>query len=167
MEQAVPDATALARFYELLEETARRNEFTIEPFSYYEDFMRHLVDEAILLFARTERGVVAGLIMTCFGHEAIYHFAASSTTLRVPGATAYLNFQAMRLARAYGCTRYDMWGIPDEDRPPEGDPSRSRGGDWQGVLHFKLSFGGNIVSYPPPLERRYPARRSWTLWRRS
>lgn len=167
VEQVVPNAASLMTFYALLEETARRTEFDIEPLSYYESFMRHLADEAILLFARTEGGVAAGLIITCFGHEAIAHFGASSTKLRVPGSTAYLYFEAMRLARARGCTRFDLWGLPDEDPPlVEGvHPQGSRGGDWRGIHHFKVGLGGDVVASLPPLERRYPIR--WaSRWRR-
>ena len=74
----------------------------------------------------------------------------------------------MRLARSRGCTRFDLWGIPDAD-PPEvvgEQPEGSRGGDWQGIQHFKLGLGGDIVTYPPPLVRHYPARRRWAFWRR-
>jgi len=157
VEQVAPTAASLVTFYALLEETARRTEFDIEPLSYYASFMRHLAEQAILLFARTEGGVAAGLIITCFGEEAIAHFGASSTKLRVPGTTAYLYFEAMRLARARGCTRFDLWGLPDEDPPPiEGaHPQGSRGGDWRGIQHFKMGLGGDVVAFPPPLERRY------------
>ena len=171
VEEAVPNAAGIMTFYALLQDTARRNEFSIEPLSYYEDFMRHLADEVLLLFARTDEGVVAGAIVTCFGNEAVYHFGASSTELRVTGATAYLQYEAMRLARARGCTRFDMWGLPDEDPPPvAGDLAGSRGGDWRGIHHFKVGFGGDRVAYPLPLERRYPERPSrpgWALWRRN
>jgi peptidoglycan pentaglycine glycine transferase (the first glycine) len=160
----------LATFYALVQDTGRRNEFPIEEPSYYEYFMRHLADEALLLLARTEGGVATGLIVTCFGNEAISHFGGSSTELRVPGVTAYLYFEAMRLARARGCTRFDMWGVPDEDPPPPdgAHPRGSRGGDWGGIHHFKAGFGGDLVRFPPPLERRYPRRprRRWALWRR-
>jgi lipid II:glycine glycyltransferase (peptidoglycan interpeptide bridge formation enzyme) len=168
IDQVPPDAVTLAAFYALLEETARRNEFPIEPVSYYEDFLRHLGEAAVLLVARTEEGLAAGLIITCFGREGIAHFGASSTELRVPGATAALYFTAMQLARSRGCTRFDLWGIPDAD-PPEvvgEQPEGSRGGDWQGIQHFKLGLGGDIVTYPPSLVRHYPARRRWAFWRR-
>ena len=157
VEQVVPNAANLMTFYALLRETSRRNEFDIEPLSYYEVFMRHLAEEAILLFASTAEGVAAGLIITCYGHEAVAHFGASSTKLRVPGTTAYLYFEAMRLARARGCEIFDLWGLPEENPPPvEGvHPQGSRGGDWRGIQHFKIGFGGRVVASPPPLERRY------------
>jgi peptidoglycan pentaglycine glycine transferase (the first glycine) len=168
VEQVTPDAAGLMTFYALVQDTAQRIEFSPEPLSYYESFMRHLADESLLLFARTEGGVAAAAIVTCFGNEATYLFGASSTKLRVTGATAYLQYEAMRLARARGCTRYDMYGIPDEDPPPvTGDTPGSRAGDWQGVHHFKVGFGGERIAWPPPLERRYPARPQWTPWRRN
>jgi peptidoglycan pentaglycine glycine transferase (the first glycine) len=162
VEKVVPNAANLITFYALLEETSRRTEFDIQPLSYYESFMRHLADESVLLFARAEGGVAAALVITCFGHEAIAHFGASSTQLRAPGTTAYLYFQAMRLARARGCTRFDLWGLPDEDPPPvEGDqPQGSRSGDWRGIHHFKVGLGGNVVAFPPPLEQRFTLQRA-------
>jgi hypothetical protein len=90
VEQVTPDATQLMTFYALLQDTARRTEYSFEPLSYYESLVRHLADETLLLFARTEGGVAAAAIVTCFGNEAAYLFAASSTKLRVTGATAYL-----------------------------------------------------------------------------
>ncbi len=168
VEQAEADATTLATFYALLQETARRNEFTVKPLGYYEDYLRYLADETVLLFAHTKEGVAAGLIMTCFGTEAIYRFGASSSERRVTGATAYLQYEAMRRARARGCTRYDLWGIPRKDPPPLSGNNLpgSRGGDWQGLYHFKVGFGGDIVTNPPPLEQHYPARRyPERLWR--
>jgi peptidoglycan pentaglycine glycine transferase (the first glycine) len=167
VESVEPNAAKLTTFYALLGDTARRTEFDIEPLSYYESFLRHLADHAVLLFAHTEAGVAASLIITCFGQEAIAHFGASSTQLREPGTTAYLYFEAMRLARARGCTRFDLWGLPDEDPAPiEGEhPQGSRGGDWRGIHHFKMGLGGDVVASPPPLRRHYPARR-WLPWRR-
>lgn len=168
VERASPNATSLATFYELLHATEQRNQFTAESLSYYESFLRALEAEAVLLFARTEAGVAAGAIMTCFGKEAIYHFGASSTELRVPGVTAYLQYEAMRLARGRGCTRYDLWGVPEEDPVPEegGNPVRSSGGDWRGLRHFKAGFGAELVAHPPPLVRHYPATRGWPFAKR-
>jgi len=86
-------------------------------------------------------------------------YGASSTKNRAHGAAFLLQFEAMRWARESGCLRYDLWGIPVED--PDAvheDGTRyaaSKGEDWRGLFRFKTSFGGEIVSYPPVLERRY------------
>jgi hypothetical protein len=160
VEQREPNTSTLESFYVLLQETAARNQFAIEPLAYYQNFLRALGDKALLLFAQGEAGIAAGAIITCFGNEATYHFGASSTDRRAHGATVYLQYEAMRLARRRGCTFYDLWGIPDEDPPPvTGDETPgSRGGDWSGLHHFKLGLGGDIVTYPSPFVRFYQAR---------
>lgn len=159
VEQSDPNTSMLEHFYVLLQETAERNQFAIEPLAYYQDFLRVLGDQVLLLFARSEDRIAAGAIITCFGKEATYHFGASSTDRRAHGATVYLQYEAMRLARRLGCTHYDLWGIPDEDPPPvRGDETPgSRGGDWSGLYHFKLGLGGEIITFPEPFMRHYPA----------
>jgi hypothetical protein len=123
--------------------------------------MRHLADEALLLLARTEEGVATGAIVTCFGNEAVYHFGASSTELRLTGATAYLQYEAMRLARAHNCTRFDMWGIPDEDPSPVAE---DRAGSAAAI--GEGSTTSRWASEASASRGRHPARRRWALWRR-
>ena len=103
---------------------------------------------------------MAGLIAARFGEEAIYMYGASSTQHRANAAGFYLQFEAMRWAREHGCTRYDLWGIPATDPPTiasEGGDRipTTRGDDWRGLYEFKVRFGGQILTYPPALERRY------------
>jgi lipid II:glycine glycyltransferase (peptidoglycan interpeptide bridge formation enzyme) len=47
-----------------------------------------------------------------------------------------LQWEAMRWARAQGCTTYDLWGAPDE--ASEDDPL------W-GVYRFKSGFGAQVL----------------------
>jgi lipid II:glycine glycyltransferase (peptidoglycan interpeptide bridge formation enzyme) len=147
------------RFYALLHDTAARNEFGIHDRAYYDDFLRLFGDDALLLFARYDGNDAAGLIAAAFGEEAIYMYAATSTTHRAHGAAFGIQFEAMRWARERGCARYDLWGIPDSDpergSDEDGKAAATRGDDWRGLYRFKTGFGGEIVSYPPTLERRY------------
>jgi lipid II:glycine glycyltransferase (peptidoglycan interpeptide bridge formation enzyme) len=158
--RAYPDDSAIETFYELLTDTASRNRFGVHSVSYYADFLRVFGSDAVLLFALIEGQPVAGVIAARFGEEAIYMYGASSTRHRAHGAGFYLQFEAMRWARSLGCRRYDLWGIPAEDPPStevdEGSRlAGTRGDDWRGLYEFKVRFGGEIVSYPPSLERRY------------
>jgi len=161
-EHASSDAAAMAAFHDLLQDTARRNGFEIDGRPYYEDFMSVLGEDAALLLAHLGETPVAGAIVTRALREAAYLFGASSSEHRVQGATAFLQFEAMRWARARGCTRYDLWGISADDPAPFGQPQRSRGGDLQGVSRFKVGFGGDIVTYPPAWERRLPGAATCT-----
>jgi lipid II:glycine glycyltransferase (peptidoglycan interpeptide bridge formation enzyme) len=146
-------------FYELLRDTSHRNEFSIHAEQYYADFLRIFDDDAVLLFARVDDVRAAGLIAARFGPEAIYMYGGSSTRYRAHGAAFYLQFEAMRWARDGGAGVYDLWGIPEKDPESTGENGErvagTRGDDWRGLYKFKTGFGGEIVSYPPVLERRH------------
>ena len=166
VERAVPDAAAVTTFYDLLGDTSGRNEFGIHARAYYDDFVALFRDSSVLLFALVDGAVAAGAIAACFGDEGVYMYGASSTRHRAHAAGFLLQFEAMRWARERGCTRYDLWGIPAEDPPSvgndEGDRvASSRGDDRRGLYEFKVRFGGEIVSYPPTLERRYRPVLGW------
>ena len=104
-------------------------------------------------------GAAAGVIAARFGREAIYMYGGSSSEHRAHGAAFMLQFEAMRWARGAGSQIYDLWGIPSQD--PEstglegGRVAGSKGDDWRGLYKFKVGFGGDIVRYPPAIERRY------------
>jgi len=154
VERVTPDQAALAAFYGLLEDTARRNAFAIHPPAYYAGLAAALGEDLALFFVRDESRLMAGQMVPAFGVEAISLHGASSTEHRAQGSAEYLDFEAMRWARGRGCTHYDLWGIPNVDPPPE-DRGASRGTDQRGIFWYKTRFGGEIVSYPAGLERRY------------
>jgi lipid II:glycine glycyltransferase (peptidoglycan interpeptide bridge formation enzyme) len=168
--QSAPVETATVRtFYRLLRETSQRNGFRIHPSAYYEDFLRVFADQAILLFARVEGVVTAGLIAARCGDEARSMYAGSASGQRARGDTALLRFEAMRWAREHGCTRYDLGGIAPEAPPAatgrEVETAGGRDSALDGVDHFKVGFGGQIVTYPPTVERRYRPGLAWLLRR--
>jgi lipid II:glycine glycyltransferase (peptidoglycan interpeptide bridge formation enzyme) len=152
---------AFRDFFALMEETSRRNDYPIHAADYYRDALETFREDGTLMLARVEGGdPAAALIAVGFGDEAIYLYGASSTRYRSHGPGFGLQFEAMRWARERGYTRYDLWGIPATDpestRAETGDRLAStRGDDWRGLYEFKVRFGGEIVSYPPPLERPY------------
>ncbi len=159
IERTVPDPESVHAFYELLRDTSSRNEFGIHDENYYVDFLHNFGDDATLMFAIVDGVRAAGLIAARFGGEAIYMYGGSSTKHRAHGAAFRLQFEAMRWAREAGCVRYDLWGIPTDD-PSTGDEkgarvAGTRGDDWRGLYKFKIGFGGDILSYPSTLERRY------------
>jgi peptidoglycan pentaglycine glycine transferase (the first glycine) len=151
---------SVTAFYGLLQDTASRNAFAVHEVDYYREFLHQFDRDALLMFAEIEGRVVAGVIAAVFGEEAIYLYGASSTKDRANGAGFLLQYEAMRWARDRGAHRYDMWGIPKYDPKSTvgegGDRlASSHGGDWRGIYEFKTRFGGEIVQYPRPVERRY------------
>ena len=154
------DGAGVDAFYALMQDTAQRNAFGVHERRYYAEFLATFGDQAALLFAEIEGRPVAGVITVSFGEEAIYMYGASSTKDRAHGAGFFIQFEAMRWAREQGCAVYDLWGIPAEDPATThvdgGDRiAGTSGNDWRGLYEFKTRFGGQIVSYPPPLERIY------------
>ncbi len=147
-------------FYSMLRDTASRNAFEIHQPEYYRKFLRQFQQDALLLFAAVGNRTVAAVIATVFGNEALYLYGASSTKDRANGAGFLLQHEAMRWARDRGAHRYDMWGIPEYDPESTVDERGNRlagssGGDMRGLYEFKTRFGGEIIRYPRPVERRY------------
>ena len=153
------DGYTIDSFYQLLQDTSDRNKFGIHSRDYYDRFMQTFGEDALCIFAVSEGNLAAGLIAAKFGDEAIYMYGASSSEHRSHGAAFLLQFEAMKWARDSGCLRYDLWGIPMVDPDNVSDTGDSiagtKGDDWRGLYRFKTGFGGEIVSYPPVLERRY------------
>jgi len=151
---------SVGEFYDMLRDTASRNDFVVHAPEYYRQFLRVFADDACLLFAEIEGKPVAGVIAAVFGDEGIYMYGASSTQQRAHGAAFLLQHETMRWARSRGAVRYDLWGIPEYDPDSTVSESGDRlaastGNDRRGLYEFKTRFGGQIVRYPPPLERVY------------
>lgn len=158
--KAADDTEALKKFYAMMLDTADRNEFSVHSYEYYEDFLTTFGDKAFFALALSEGHVASAVISAAFGDEATYMYGASSTEHRGHGAAFLLQFEAMKWGRGLGCRRYDLWGIPKEDPTSVRSDDNtaiagSKGDDWRGIYRFKVGFGGDIVSYPDTLERRY------------
>lgn len=160
------DRDAIITFYELLTDTAGRNEFSVHSREYYEDFLDIFGEDAFFIFASFEGHLCAAVIAAKFGDTCIYMYGASSTVHRGHGAAFLLQFEAMKWGRENGCVQYDLWGIPVQD--PESITSESgeaiagtKGDDWRGIYRFKTGFGGSIVSLPPTAEREYIPGLPW------
>ncbi len=125
-------------FYRLYTETAQRQGFVIRPPDYYFDAWGSFLDAGLahLLLAEFEGEIIAGLVLFTFGPTAWYMYGASSARHRRQMPNQLLQWEAIRAARANGCTLYDLWGAPD--RLDESDPM------W-GVYRFKLGLGGRLA----------------------
>jgi lipid II:glycine glycyltransferase (peptidoglycan interpeptide bridge formation enzyme) len=152
---------AVAEFYGLMQDTSQRNDFAVHSLDYYADFLDVFGDDALLLGAWNDEGSLSAMLIgALFGNEGVYMYGASSTANRANGAGAAIQFEAMKWARGRGAGVYDLWGIPPTD--PESVAAEgsnqiagTKGEDWRGLYRFKTGFGGEIVTYPPTLERRY------------
>lgn len=144
------DADDLRLLYDLYAETARRDDFIIRPFDYYQkawgDFMRAGLAQPII--AEYKGDPIAHVIIFGFGTRAWYFYGASSNQERNRMPTYLLQWEAMRWAKKQKMLVYDMWGAPD-DFTDEKDPMA-------GVYRFKAGFGGAVVRRIGAWD--YPAR---------
>jgi len=158
-------------FYQLLAETAERDQFGIHAIEYFDDMMRVFADDAALFLAEYEGVPAAGLLALKSPEEAIYMYGASRSEYQRHMPAYLIQFAAMQWARDAGCAFYDLWGIPADDSPPAAAANESgtvnvRDDMW-GVYRFKQGFGGEVVTYPGMFERIYaaPLIRAWRTLR--
>lgn len=153
----------LATFNHLMAVTAQRDRFAVHSPEYYELAYRLFVPSgrAALLLAEVEGEVLAGLMVFALGARAWYFYGASSDHRRNLMPTYLLQWEAIRWARARGCTVYDLWGVPDADEETlEAQFTERSDGLW-GVYRFKRGFGGRVVRSVGAWDRVYIAPLYW------
>lgn len=151
----------LPTLYKMYAETSLRDGFVIREEGYYrtvwQTFLRPPAANqpaAEALIAEVENQPVAGLFLFYFAGRAYYLYGMSRDAHREKMPNHLLQWEAIRRARANGCTIYDLWGAPDVF-----DESDSL---W-GVFRFKEGLGGQVArtlgawDYPasPLLYRMY------------
>ncbi|MDH3943964.1 MAG: peptidoglycan bridge formation glycyltransferase FemA/FemB family protein [Anaerolineae bacterium] len=127
----------LEMLYRMYAETAVRDRFVIRHKRYYLELWGAFLQSGMLqpLIAEVEGVPVAGLMLFHFGGRAWYLHGMSTGMHRNKMPNYLLQWEAMRLAKAAGCTTYDLWGAPDVF-----DESDSM---W-GVYRFKRGLGGEV-----------------------
>jgi lipid II:glycine glycyltransferase (peptidoglycan interpeptide bridge formation enzyme) len=139
-------------FYSLLEETARRDGIVVHGIEYYRALLEHnrnggMKPDIRLYIAEHENDALAGIVTLFRGREAVYLYGASSGKKRSLMAPYALQLKAIEDAKAHGCEKYDLFGIP-----PDEDPSHPMAG----LYKFKTGFGGRIIHRPGSWD--YPCR---------
>ncbi len=134
------DLGDLDLLYQLYAETAQRDGFIIRPIDYYRDAWGSFIRAGLAhpLIAVVDQQPVAGLILFRFADRAWYLYGMSSHLHREKMPNHLLQWEAMRWARAQGCTVYDLWGAPDELN--ESDSL------W-GVYKFKEGLGAEFAPH--------------------
>jgi len=161
----------LERFHELMALTGERDGFPTRSLAYYRDVLEvfRRRDQAELLLAEFDGKIVAGIMVFGYGPEGLYMYGASSNEHRREMPTYLLQWRAIEWCLDHGCTRYDLWGIPEQaadgaDERDELAEKNVRAGLW-GVYRFKQGFGGEPLRYVGAYDRPY-VRPLYLLWSR-
>lgn len=137
---ALKDRRYLGVFYTLLQETAERDNFTIRPFSYYEDLWDQLVQNrhAQVFLAYHGETPLAGAICFHLGKKAWYVYGASSNESRNLQAAHLIQWEMIKWAKSLGCRTYDFRGVSGDLNPDH---------PLYGLFRFKEGFGAQLMEY--------------------
>lgn len=127
-------------FFNLLQETAKRDSFSLHQKKYYEELLKIQSPNFsnLLFLAFYRERPIAGALVNISNHEAVYLHGASSNLHRGVMAPHLLHWRIMEEARRRGCRTYDLWGI---------DPAL-----WPGLTRFKKGFGGREIMHPESVD---------------
>jgi len=126
--------------YAMYAETSVRDGFVIRDEGYYKTvwslFMNSDEPTCEPIIAEVDGEPVAAIFVFYCAGRAYYVYGMSRNVHREKMPTYLLQWEAMKRAKARGCTAYDLWGAPDVF-----DESDSM---W-GVYRFKEGLGGQVV----------------------
>ncbi|MBX9573796.1 MAG: aminoacyltransferase [Candidatus Obscuribacterales bacterium] len=128
--------------YSMLEEASDRDDFYLEPRSFFETLLAELgnsEDQILRLFIAEHDGCLLGaLLLVTEGQRATYLYGGISNLKRnlMPGYA--LQWKAMTEAKAAGCTSYDFYGFDQFAVPGHAYARFSR---------FKRGFGGRAMRF--------------------
>lgn len=134
------------KFTDMMAVTGSRNEFGVHEPAYYALTHNLFVpDHGAIFLAEHEGDLLAGIFVFAVSGSAWYVYGASSNVKRNLMGSYGVQWEAIRWAKARGCTTYDMWGIPDEDEATlEAEFEQRADGLW-GVYGFKRGWGGQVI----------------------
>lgn len=127
----------LPRLYRMYAETSVRDGFVIREADYYLGLWTAMMQAGLCepLLAEVDGEAAAGVVIFRFAGKAWYMHGMSLLAHREKMPNYLLQWEAMRRAKAAGCSTYDLWGAPEVF-----DESDSL---W-GVYRFKEGLGGAV-----------------------
>jgi lipid II:glycine glycyltransferase (peptidoglycan interpeptide bridge formation enzyme) len=150
---------SLREFHKLYLLTGKRDGFATRPERYVIASCQTMIDagRATVIWAEYEGRRLAAIVAYRFGEKSWYWYGASASEGRHLMPSYLVQWEGMRWARAHGCTRYDMTGVPSPDQLSEDDP-------FWGLYRFKSGFGGGAEDLVGTCELAIEPlpRRAWT-----
>lgn len=149
----------LNAFYQIMFMTSKRNEFGVHDREYYDtafaQFSEFAKGSVALFMAEHEGKPLAGVMAFAYGNQGSYLYGASTNEGRELMPTYGVQWEAMKWAKAQGCTYYDMWGVPDYDQEHLEENFQQKNEGLWGVYRFKRGWGGDLVRTVGPADRVY------------
>ncbi|KKT81049.1 MAG: hypothetical protein A3B99_05410 [Candidatus Yanofskybacteria bacterium RIFCSPHIGHO2_02_FULL_44_12b] len=156
------DERNLDVFWDLLKQTAKKDNFNTHSKDYYKKFLEFFsVEEgrskdvnAKMFLMYFETKPIAGAIVMTYGGTAYYLHGAMDRNYASLMAPYLMHWEIMKWAKSQKFLNYDLWGVDAKK--------------WPGVTRFKLGWlgslkhgqsGGKIVEYPGSFD--LPVSRFW------
>ncbi|MDA8394425.1 MAG: peptidoglycan bridge formation glycyltransferase FemA/FemB family protein [Candidatus Dormibacteraeota bacterium] len=121
-----------------LRATEGRQQVRLPPRGHLSSVLGQLGELARVWVAEARGEVVAAALLARCGPELVYLYGGATGAHREDMPNHLLHWRAMMEGREEGCTDYDLWGVPEDDRPDH---------PWHGLAQFKLGFAGRQVRY--------------------
>lgn len=128
-------------WYELYVDTAKRNGLYVNKIDCFYSVLSSKLEnddhpiQVKLLISYLDDIPLSAMFLVISSNRATYLYGASSSSMRNCMATYAMQWKAIQVAKACGCTEYDMFGIAPNAQPS--DPK-------YGLYRFKTSFGGSV-----------------------
>ena len=153
------DKNDLKIFYDILVDTAERDDFLIRDYTYFEAMWTQLVQTGLaeIFIAETEEtGPISATLGLIHGRKFWYLYGASSNDHRNLMPNYLIQWYMINWARERGCTLYDFRGVSgdmDETNP------------LYGLYRFKKGFAGELIEFAGDWDQPYSS--FWyTMWSR-
>ncbi len=148
--EVVDDVTKehLPIFYEILKVTAKRDNYMIRSYSYYESIWKHFMEKGLakLFMAKYKDEYIAGTLAFLFGDKAWYLYGASSNQHRNVMPNYALQWEMIKWAYENDCSIYDFRGVSGDL-----DPNNPL----YGLYRFKKGFNGDFIEFIGEYDYKY------------
>ncbi len=130
--------TAARSFYCVMQMVAERDQFSLEPLSFFIALIEILCSAGLarVFFAEHEGDLLGALLMLTYGERSTYLYGGTTNTKRNFMGGYALQWAAINAARESGSKIYDFWGY---------DQTAAIDSSYSGFSRFKSQFCGESV----------------------
>jgi lipid II:glycine glycyltransferase (peptidoglycan interpeptide bridge formation enzyme) len=138
------------RFYQLMEETGKRQGLTNHSHSFYRQCCQTMCQAGMgefVMVSHRDAGLAA-MFLVHHQDTTTYLFGASSEHERKRMAPLLMHATGIEHAKVRGSTWYDLWGSNAQWDPSQGEWKAVENPGSQGITRFKLGFNPQVAHYP-------------------